>query len=401
MKTSSILNSKKKGGEKMSRIDTIRQYWGKKTYAEIGKITGQSADAVRKMGRKDGLEPYKLNSQNRELTVEEEIARDAKIQSLSKRSTKNDQKYRVVLAKAEQLEEELEGLKAVDGKNSFTIKNTTKGGIKEATAFAVLSDVHFEETVHTENVNGMNEYNLDIAEKRLGLFFVNLVKLIKKEQQDAKIKTLVLAILGDIINGQLREEAMENNSLRPVDACIQVSAIIVAGIKYILDNTDLNIVVPCHSGNHGRTTKTVHISTEAGNSHEYGMYHGIALAFKDNKRMNFIIPRSYHSFLDINGFIVRFQHGHAMKYAGGVGGIYISVNKAINQWNKVKRADLDVFGHFHQLRDGGNFICNGSVIGWNEYANHIKADYETPKQAFFLIDHARRMKTITAPIFVE
>jgi hypothetical protein len=69
--------------------------------------------------------------------------------------------------------------------------------------------------------------------------------------------------------------------------------------------------------------------------------------------------------LQIYDVTVRFHHGHSIRYAGGVGGIYIPTNKAIAQWNKGRHADLDVFGHFHQLRDGGNFICNGSLIGYN------------------------------------
>ena len=189
--------------------------------------------------------------------------------------------------------------------------------------------------------------------------------------------------------------------MRPMDATLECWRILSAGINYILDNTDVNLIIPCHSGNHARTTKKTHPSTESGNSLEYILYHGLASEFKDNKRVTFVIPTSYHSYIDVGGFMLRFHHGHAMRYSGGIGGIYISVNKAIAQWNKVQRADLDIFGHFHQLRDGGNFICNGSLIGWNEFANFIKADYEKPKQAFFLIDHERGEKTITAPIFLH
>ena len=83
-----------------------------------------------------------------------------------------------------------------------------------------------------------------------------------------------------------------------------------------------------------------------------------------------------------------------------MGGIFIPANKAIAQWNKVQWADLDVFGHFHQMKDGGNFVSNGSLIGFNAYALSIKADYEHPKQAFFLIDR-KRGRTITAPIVFD
>ena len=126
------------------------------------------------------------------------------------------------------------------------------------------------------------------------------------------------------------------------------------------------------------------------------MFHHLASQFKD-PRVKFIIEDSYHTYLDILGMTVRFHHGHDIRYQGGVGGLTIPVNKAIAQWNKGKKANLDVFGHWHTRFDGGNFICNGSLIGYNAYAISIKASYEKPTQVFFLIDR-KRGKTLMAPI---
>jgi hypothetical protein len=139
----------------------------------------------------------------------------------------------------------------------------------------------------------------------------------------------------------------------------------------------------------------------AGNSLEYAMYHVLAKDFDGNKRVKFLITTSYLSFVTVGGYTIRFHHGHAIKYGGGIGGIFIPAFKAISQWQKSRSADLDVFGHFHASKDGGNFLCNGSLIGYNEYAVSIKCDYEKPKQTFFLVDHKRREKTITTPIFLE
>ena len=47
-----------------------------------------------------------------------------------------------------------------------------------------------------------------------------------------------------------------------------------------------------------------------------------------------------------------------------------------------------------------NFVSNGSLIGYNEYALSIKAKYEPPQQAFFLID-AERGKRHSTPIWVD
>jgi hypothetical protein len=109
-----------------------------------------------------------------------------------------------------------------------------------------------------------------------------------------------------------------------------------------------------------------------------------------------------HSYVEVFGLTLRFLHGHSIKFGGGIGGITIPIRKAISQWNKVRKADLTVMGHFHQCVDGGDFIVNGSLIGYNAFAQFIKADYEPPRQQFFLItDYRGGEKSVVAPIRVE
>jgi hypothetical protein len=88
--------------------------------------------------------------------------------------------------------------------------------------------------------------------------------------------------------------------------------------------------------------------------------------------------------------------------AAGWAGITIPLNKAIAQWDKAVRADLTLFGHFHQLINGGNFLGNGSLIGYNTFAQAIKASYEEARQMFFLV-HARGggELSVTAPIWLD
>jgi hypothetical protein len=75
------------------------------------------------------------------------------------------------------------------------------------------------------------------------------------------------------------------------------------------------------------------------------------------------------------------------------------MNKAVAQWNKLRHVQLDVCGHFHQLLDGGNWIVNGSLVGYSAFALSIKAGYEPPQQAFFLIDKTVG-KTLVCPIIL-
>jgi len=269
-------------------------------------------------------------------------------------------------------------------KKEYKIDTSMKGGTVEAVPVIMLSDWHVEERVDRNAVNGLNEYTLDIADKRINHVFNNCVTLLKMVKKDVKINSVIVAILGDMISGNIHEELLENCQLRPIDATLWVQRRLISGINLLLSSTDLDFTIVCKSGNHSRITDKIHVSTESGNSLEFYMYNVMAEYFKDEKRIKFIIDSGYHTYVNVFGKLIRFHHGHNMRYMGGIGGIFIPAYKAISQWNKGRVADLDCFGHFHSLKNGGTFISNGSVIGYGPYSVRIKADYEIPSQKFFM-----------------
>lgn len=308
------------------------------------------------------------------------------------------------LAYIDQLEKEREALFTIKRTpQTYTIKERVRGdGKSEAVAFMVASDWHIEEPVLPSQVNDMNEYNLEISKERATKFFQNGLRLVKLFQADTKIRKLVIPLLGDFFSNTIHEELAEANLLMPGDAAWRVQQYLSSGIRFMLDNSDLEeVVLICHSGNHGRMTKKVRISTESGNSLETYMYRNMAESFKGEPRLKWVIAEGQHTYLDVYDLRMRFLHGHSIKFGGGVGGITIPVRKALAQWDRVKKADITVFGHFHQFLDGGNFIANGSLIGYNAFAQFIKADYERPQQAFFLVSNYQGgTKSIVAPIYV-
>jgi hypothetical protein len=308
-------------------------------------------------------------------------------------------KYNEALKTIERQEKALGAVGVLDQIESFTIQPKHGHKTSEATCVWAASDWHVEENVGIE-VGNLNRYNLAIAKSRASQFFANGLRLTNLLAQDVKIETIVLGLLGDFISNDIHDEFPEINEAQPIHALIEAQNFLVSGIEFLLKKSGYSIVLPCHSGNHARTTRTTRFSSENGHSLEYLMYIHLAAYFRKEPRVKFIIPEGMHSYVQVYDKTIRFQHGHAMKYQGGVGGIYIPVLKAISQWNKGRHADLDVFGHFHQLRDGGNFICNGSLIGYNAFALSIKADYEPPKQALFLIDK-KRGRTCTWPILFD
>ena len=280
-------------------------------------------------------------------------------------------------------------------------------GESESVCFLIASDWHVEETVLPGDVSNLNEYNVDIAEQRAVKFFQGGHRLFEMLRHDTNIKTIVLALLGDFISNTLHEDQQETNGLLPAEAIYKAQNIIVNGIRFLLNNTpkDVELLIVCHSGNHGRMTKKQrHGAAEIGNSLEQFMYYNIRDFFQSESRVRFQIADGYHSYVRLfdNKYTIRFHHGHAIKYGGGIGGMSVPILKAVANWNRaVREVDMDVMGHFHQHLDGGNFLVNSSLIGYNSFAVSIKAAYEKPSQTFFLVNRKYLSKTLTTKIFVE
>lgn len=287
--------------------------------------------------------------------------------------------------------------------STYTIEAQQKGeSTNEATPIVIASDWHSEEIVTPAQVSGLNAHNLDINERRVTRFWQSSMNLIKNHlNPGVRINTVVLGLLGDFITGQIHEaENAENNALTPIPALMRVQAMIVEGINFWLNHTTYNYVVVCKVGNHSRVTRRVRSASEAGHSLETLMYAYLAAQFQNEPRVKFVIDDGYHTYVNVYNKVLRFHHGHSILYQGGIGGLFIPAFKAVSQWDKAIRADYDIFGHFHQTKDGGKFLCNGSGIGYNAFALRIKADYEPPQQTLFLIDK-KHGRTSTWPIFLE
>lgn len=296
-----------------------------------------------------------------------------------------------------QLERERDASLQFGVKDIHKINVAKRTGRSEATAVVLASDWHIEERVKLASVSGLNEYSLAIAKIRCDKFWQSTARMVHIFNRDIPINNMVLWLGGDFISGNIHEELLETCSLPPVEAAIVAQNWIASGIHYLLNNTKCSITIPCSVGNHSRITKDRRVSTETGNSLELFIYHALADHFKSETRIKFILPDGYHTYVEVYGRMLRFHHGHGIKYGGGIGGIFIPAFKAISQWNKARPAYLDLFGHYHGMKDGGNFLLNGSIIGYNAFALSCKCDFETPRQTFFLMDSVRG-KTLTTPI---
>jgi len=259
---------------------------------------------------------------------------------------------------------------------SFNFVNVPKVIFSEGNHLILpISDVHYGEVVKANQVNNFNEYNCEIAKKRIVKLFNEALIYAKQN----KCSDLNIIFLGDIFSGNIHDELLTTNDYG-ISVCVMefygfISSLIES-IKDEFESIKLNAVV----GNHPRFQKKFQYKNKAIDSFEYFLYHG--LYFKFNNKENFIvnISNSPIDYVDIGCSTWKIQHGDFYKGGSSPSGPINNILKNSAQdldmleTLSAKSYDYELMGHFHQPSinhmKGTNIpiIVNSSIIGPNEFA---------------------------------
>lgn len=336
--------------------------------------------------------------------VREVILAEQKAKQARDKGSFAERKYNLLLAEHERVVAENEALTSVKfgDVSKYTIKPTQSKDVGEGVPCLIWSDWHAEERVDPRTISGKNKFTLEIAKKRAAHIVKQSVKLIEQDAKNTHIDTVALFLLGDFITGNIHEENVENAQLLPVEATLFAQGLIESNLDYLLANTPYHYRIYCKAGNHSRITRRVHASTELGNSLELALYVSMMKRYEHEPRVSFHLEPSYYSIVRILNTRVRYHHGHAVSFGGGVGGLHIPLRKAIKSWNETDRADVDFMGHYHNFLEFSTpkYVVNGSLVGYNAYAERIKAVLEQPLQAYCLV-HKKYGVTRLTPVFAE
>ena len=333
----------------------------------------------------------------------DQLQTDAELARLRSELAATKAKYKAALAQIDRERERADGFTALQGVTPKPLTKSVKGKKRarhQATAVLMLSDVHCEERVLPETVNGENDYSLDVCQLRLAELEERFLDCLQHERNQADIDRVLIWLGGDFITGHIHPDCAEVAQLSPMNATRWIAERLRALVNTIAANVG-SVIVCTNAGNHGRSTEKNRIATELDHSWEQMMYFTLARE-ETNKNVEWKIAEGHLGYVDLDGFLVRHCHGHAIRYAGGVYGLALPASKKISTWDAGRKADLTIFGHYHSwgwLR-GARYIANGSVIGHSPYAERI-ASPERPAQGMAIIDHGRREVTRAYPLFCD
>jgi hypothetical protein len=386
--------------------NTIRKHYQKGTpIRDIADIVGRHRTNVINRAQRLGLvHPGRFTSRgiinsssstkDEKMKTKQELTTEARLEgqlrAMKSGQQQETRKYKAVVDDNARLQKALED--AIEIKayrpRTFAIKRTTGHSGGEATAFALLSDVHCEEVVNPSKVNGLNKYSPDISIQRVTRFHDLVAKFIEVDRHETKITKLVLWWGGDFFTNDMHGAPVAMGVAPAVQQSIDM---LVSGLRFLLAwDENLQIHIVGSVGNHSRaqTQKPVNQACEQEGSWEWLMYHMIRSLFKDEKRITWTLDNSYHSYVKVYNKTIRFNHGHlGWRYNMGLGGVHGPLWKVISQtWDKQRKADLTICGHYHTLTPASiarPYMVNGSVIGVTPYG--MSFGYEPPAQIYFLV----------------
>jgi hypothetical protein len=338
-----------------------------------------------------------------EPTVEELVQIDLQSNNEGRKYRELKKKYDWVIKDNEEWQKRFEVALAIkEPVPILRIEPLAEGTKDEATAMVALSDWHFEERVDSHKINGLNEYNLDIARARWNKCIQNSLRLVAKERYTSNVNHLLLWLGGDFITGYIHDELKEGNYLSPIEAVRFAKQRIIEAIEFYAKHGNFEkMTIVCNDGNHGRNTPKLQVSTRAMNSLEWMMYNDIRQYFCNHSQITFHICDGIFNYVQVYDLTIRFLHGDIVKSHGGIGSLTIPLIKAIGRWDQSIHADYNVMGHYHQFWEATKkCMVNGSGIGYGAYAQSIGASPEPPLQGFRIIDRKRGFTT-RLPIFCE
>lgn len=365
-----------------------------KIRVEINGSDGSHYNSVRQMERETGIPRRSIRryfDANKDLTRNgvtysvtkyESISANKRVEVVEVEKKRPDEKEYKEFLDAKRKQKQVKELSFVDYNFSY---QRVKSGYRYAVA--LFSDAHIEETVKKESVLGMNEYNLEIAHSRINAYFNNLANCINED----KVDTLIFASLGDTISGYIHEELSQCNGISPTAAIIEAQSLIVSGLKFLCENTDLmEIKFVGIVGNHSRTTKKIQHANGYEMSYEYLMYQNIKQQCEVlDLPIEFCIPKSeFARIVAPDGRVMLFAHGFQVKSngTGTVCGIYPALNRLFLKHKSNIGQDKVYIGHFHSCTDIPNTMVNGSIIGFNTFALSNGFQYEEPAQMYEVYD---------------
>lgn len=270
----------------------------------------------------------------------------------------------------------------------------------------LVTDVHWDETVYPEQVEGYNRYNRPIAEQRLKRAFTGAVKMCRDYFGGVEYDGFQLFLGGDLLSGIIHEELKETNQGTVCESILTVVEPLEAGIQLLVKEFG-RVNVTAVVGNHGRLTRKPRSKFRAEDNFDWLVYQLVKKYFRGNDKVTVQVPKSADAQVNVYGTRYRLTHGDQFKGGSGIAAELSPLLLGAHRKSRRQAAvgnpyDVLVMGHWHQTLwlPSKGVIMGGSVVGYNEWAYLNNFAPEPPQSSLWLTTPERGI-TLCAPVFLQ
>lgn len=264
-----------------------------------------------------------------------------------------------------------------------------------------LSDWHWGEVVRSEEVGGVNQFNIEIAHQRARRCIERTVYLLTKHVVSPKYPGIVVPLGGDMVTGDIHEELSVTNEQPIMPTVIDLFGVLIWCIETLADQFG-HVFLPCVTGNHGRTTKKIRAKGRHHTSFDWLLYTLLDRHFQKDKRIQFCIPEGPDCFYKVFGHRYLLTHGDQFRGGDGMIGALGPILRGDHKKRSRNSAigleyDTMLMGHWHQLIPLKRLIVNSSLKGMDEYSYANNFPFEPPQQGLWLT-HPQHGITFSMPV---
>lgn len=265
----------------------------------------------------------------------------------------------------------------------------------------LLSDFHWGEVVRAEEIGGVNEFNLEIARQRLQRVTAKACDLLRNHVV-GDYPGIVVCLGGDMVSGSIHEELEQTNDGTVMQQMLDLFEHLQTSIKALADEFG-KVHLPCVTGNHGRSNKRWAAKRRAHLSYEWLLYQFLQRAFAGDDRITWQIPDGPDADFDLLGTSYRLTHGDTFRGGDGMIGPLGPITRGTLKRSRMAAAmsqpfDYLLMGHWHTLLWGSQQVTNGTLKGFDEYAQTLSIEPEPPAQALWLTTE-KHGRTIQLPVY--
>jgi len=224
--------------------------------------------------------------------------------------------------------------------------------------FAVihLTDLHLNELVELLS----NKYDFKIASKRLKKFADGIKKYLRANN----IKTILIAMTGDLLNSDRRIDELLSEATNRSKATFLAVVLLRQFIADFMQNYSVSIANVI--GNESRVTKDLGWSEAvASDNYDFTIFNILKLVF-EKTTINFIPDdNSLERVVEIDGVNLLLLHGNQLK-----GNLEQAIQKIKGKYSAQGAViDFVIFGHLHSCRLGDTYARGSSLVGANGYSD--------------------------------